>query len=320
MKTILVTGCAGFLGSNLAEKLLEQNHLVLGCDNFLTGQSKNIDYLSKYKNFEFYERDILDFKVDKKLDVIFNFACPASPPKYQKYWAETINCCTSGLINLVEMAVEHASIFVHASTSEIYGDPLEHPQCESYYGNVNTVGPRSCYDEGKRLAETIIYQYCHQFGLNSSIVRIFNTYGPRMDLNDGRVITNFIRSYMLGAPVTIYGDGTQTRSLCYVDDLINGVISLSEAKKKNHLSIYNIGNAHERTILDVLGVFQSLLNTQLLVEHLPLPQNDPLIRRPDISRIKSEIGWEPQVDLEAGLLKTIEYFLNENGNDPKYNM
>ena len=307
-KRYLVTGGSGFLGSNFCEKLLKNNLHVVCVDNFITSEKSNIEYLTDYKNFEFFEKDIIN-KFDLEIDGIFNFACAASPPKYQRDPLHTLDTCYLGTSNLSELALKNNAKIFHASTSEIYGDPLKHPQSEEYYGNVNTFGPRACYDEGKRIAETILYNQNKKNKLNINIARIFNTYGPRMSYNDGRVISNFIYSALNNKNIEIYGDGNQTRSFCYVDDLLNGIYKLFFNDKIIDKPI-NLGNPAEYTINQLSKKIIELTNSKSKIIYKDLPINDPLKRKPDITMASKLLDWSPQIDLEVGLIKTIDYFKN----------
>jgi UDP-glucuronate decarboxylase len=290
----LVTGGVGFLGTNLCLKLLE-SHEVVAMDNLSTGRQSNVDLLSEKSNFKFILHDIVNPLPDLgEFDMIFNLACPASPPQYQKDRVQTFRTSVWGAWNVLN----YGAPVIHTSTSEVYGDPGVSPQPESYCGNVNPVGPRSCYDEGKRAAETLI----NDSGRNAKIIRIFNTYGPHMAMDDGRVVTNFISSALSGKPLTVYGDGKQTRSFCYVDDLIEGIVALSETEFSGPV---NLGNDNEITIMELAETLEKVLGKKLEKEFLDLPGDDPKRRRPDISLAKKLINWKPETDLEAGLRKTI---------------
>lgn len=308
MKTIVVTGGAGFLGSHLCEKLLQNGDKVICVDNLFTGRVENIRHLSENPNFKFINHDIIDplYLDDQLVDQIYNLACPASPVQYQLNPVRTVKANTIGVINMLGMAKKHKARIFQASTSEIYGDPLEHPQKESYRGNVNTIGIRSCYDEGKRVAETLFFDYQRQNGIQIRVARIFNTYGPRMYENDNRVVSNFIVAALKGAPLEIYGSGDQTRSFCYVDDLIRGIISLMN--KENFTGPVNLGNPTELTMKQLAEIILRLTGSTSQIVYKPLPQDDPLKRKPDISLAKEILNWEPTIDVETGLLKTIEYF------------
>lgn len=306
---ILVTGGAGFIGSHLCKFLLEQNKNEVIClDNFFTGKRKNIEELVQNPNFKIIPHNIIepfDVKFIGSVDQIYNLACPASPVHYQFDPIETIKANTQGIINVLEFAKLNGATILQASTSEIYGDPLEHPQKESYRGNVNTLGSRACYDEGKRVAETLFMDYHRKYALPIKIARIFNTYGPNMDKDDGRVISNFIMQSLKNKPITIYGEGTQTRSFCYVKDLIDGLYKLMNT---NCINPVNLGNPEEFTILDLAKKITKLANSKSGIIHKNLPEDDPIRRKPDISRAIEKLGWSPTINLEEGLKKTIAYF------------
>ena len=303
---ILVAGGAGFLGSHLSERLLGEGHEVLVVDNFYTGQRENVAHLLDNKKFELIRHDVT-FPLFVEVDAICNLACPASPVHYQRNPVQTIKTSILGSINLLGLARRTNARILQASTSEIYGDPVISPQEEEYWGNVNTIGVRSCYDEGKRAAETLFSDYRRQYDVDTKIARIFNTYGPRMALDDGRVVSNFIVQALLGKPITMYGDGSQTRSFCYVDDLITGLISLL-MKEKNVSGPINIGNPGEFTILELAQLVIELTNSNSSIEFRTLPSDDPKQRKPDISKAKSDLQWEPKVQLREGLIKAIPYF------------
>jgi UDP-glucuronate decarboxylase len=306
-KTILVTGGAGFIGSHLCEQLLKQGHKVICLDNLFTGNKKNIRHLIKDKNFEFIKHDIIEqIFINKKIDQIYNLACPASPIGYQFNPIRTVKANTIGVINVLGFAKSCRARILQASTSEVYGDPLEHPQKESYWGNVNPIGPRACYDEGKRVAETLFFDYYHAHGLEIRIVRIFNTYGPNMAENDGRVISNFITQALKNKNITVYGDGSQTRSFCYVSDLVDGLIKLMN--KENFIGPVNLGNPAELKVKDIAKKIIKLVGSNSKLVYKPLPEDDPKKRRPDITLAKIKLNWQPKVKLEDGLKKTIEYF------------
>jgi UDP-glucuronate decarboxylase len=302
---ILVTGGAGFLGSHLCERLLDAGNEVICLDNFFTGRKRNIAHLLENPYFELVRHDVIDpFKFE--VDRIYNLACPASPPHYQYNAIKTIKTSVMGAINCLGLAKRTRARVFQASTSEVYGDPAEHPQRESYWGNVNPIGIRACYDEGKRCAETLFFDYHRQNGVDIRVVRIFNTYGPRMLPDDGRVVSNFIVQALRGEDLTIYGDGTQTRSFCYVDDLISGFIRLME-----HPSLtgpVNIGNPGEFTMLELAELVIKKVGGPSKITHMALPGDDPKQRRPDISLAQKELGWNPTVSLEDGLDPTIDYF------------
>lgn len=306
MKRILVTGGAGFIGSHLCERLLESGNKVICLDNFFTGSRENITHLLDSHYFELIRHDIIT-PVYVEVDEIYNLACPASPIHYQFNGIKTIKTSVMGAINTLGLAKRTGSKILQASTSEIYGDPEVHPQPESYRGNVNILGPRACYDEGKRCAETLFMNYHMQHGLKIKLARIFNTYGPRMSLNDGRVISNFIVQALRGEELTIFGDGSHTRSFQYVDDLIRGLITLMETPD-SFTGPVNIGNPVEISVRELAEKIIRLTGSGSGLRYLPLPADDPRQRRPDISLAKRELGWEPVVDLESGLKKTIDYF------------
>ena len=303
---VLVTGGAGFLGSHLCEKLIESGHEVLCVDNLFTGSKENIKHLLTHPNFEFMRHDVT-FPLYVEVDQIYNLACPASPKHYQSDPAQTTKTSVIGAINMLGLAKRTGARILQASTSEVYGDPEVHPQPEEYWGKVNPIGIRSCYDEGKRCAETLFFDYHRQYGVEIKVMRIFNTYGPRMDRNDGRVVSNFIVQALQGSDITIYGDGSQTRSFCYVDDLIAGLISLMNSPK-DVIGPINIGNPNEFSISELVSEVISLTNSKSKVIELPLPEDDPRQRQPDITKAKNILGWAPSVQLEEGLKKTIEYF------------
>lgn len=305
-KRVLVTGGAGFLGSHLCEKLLEQGHDVLCVDNFYTGQKDNIRHLMNHPQFEFLRHDIT-FPLYVEVDEIYNLACPASPIHYQRDPVQTIKTSVMGAINMLGLAKRTKAKILQASTSEVYGDPGIHPQPEEYWGNVNPIGPRSCYDEGKRAAETLFFDYHRQHKLRIKVARIFNTYGPRMHPNDGRVVSNFIVQALKGEPITIFGDGHQTRSFCYVDDLVSGLIRLM-GSPDTVTGPVNLGNPGEFTMLELAEQVKHLTKSQSPVRHLPLPRDDPRQRKPDITRAEIELGWRPSIPLQEGLTSTIAYF------------
>jgi UDP-glucuronate decarboxylase len=302
---ILVTGAAGFLGSHFAEKYLNEGHEILAVDNFFTGKRLNINHLIDNPNFEILRHDITQPLI-VEVDAVANFACPASPVQYQKYPVQTIKTSILGITNMLGLAKRLNIMLMQASTSEVYGDPSITPQTESYWGNVNPIGIRSCYDEGKRAAESIMFDYKRQYETKIKVARIFNTYGPRMSLDDGRVVTNFVGQALRNQPITIYGDGMQTRSFCYVDDLIDGLSALFDSNQ-NVTGPINIGNPSEFSMIELANLVVALTNSSSKIEFVTLPQDDPRQRKPDISMAKSLLGWEPKVDLESGLLKTIEY-------------
>lgn len=304
---ILVTGGAGFIGSHLCERLLEIGNEVICLDNFFTGRKANILHLLDNRNFELIRYDVTE-PILLEVDQIYNLACPASPIHYQFNPVKTVKTSVMGTINMLGMAKRVKARILQASTSEVYGDPLVHPQPESYWGNVNPIGPRSCYDEGKRVAETLMMDYHRQNGVDTRIVRIFNTYGERMLENDGRVVSNFIVQALRGRPLTIYGDGTQTRSFCYVADLIEGLIrSMNTEAEGIHLPI-NLGNPDEFRMKDLAEEVAKATGRQIRIEYLPLPPDDPRQRKPDITRARDLLDWQPQVKLADGLRKTADYF------------
>ena len=305
--TILVTGGAGFLGSHLCDRLLELGHEVLAVDNLYTGRKENIHHNLSNPNFEFIRHDVT-IPLYVEVDGIFNFACPASPVHYQSDPVQTLKTSVHGAINMLGLAKRTGARILQASTSEVYGDPEVSPQIESYWGNVNPIGIRSCYDEGKRAAETLFTDYHRQHNLDIRIVRIFNTFGPRMRPDDGRVVSNFIVQALSNKPITIYGTGEQTRSFCYVDDLISGILTLFFDSEIH--SPINIGNPIPIDMLQLAKEIIALTNSNSAIEFLPLPQDDPVQREPDISLAKKNLNWEPKVDRMSGLAKTIEYFTN----------
>ena len=305
-KRILISGGAGFLGSHLCDRLLSNDHKIICLDNFFTGNKSNINHLLDNPNFELIEHDITK-PINLQVDQIYNLACPASPIHYQHDPVKTIRTSVLGAINLLDLAKKTNAKILQASTSEVYGDPEIHPQPESYKGSVNPIGIRACYDEGKRCAETLFMDYHREFGVNIKIIRIFNTYGPNMHPNDGRVVSNFIVQALKGNNITIYGQGEQTRSFCYVDDLINGMIKMMDSDKKN-IGPINIGNPVEFTISDLATKIIELTNSKSEIIYLDLPEDDPMQRKPDISLAKKELLWEPNIPLKEGLIKTINYF------------
>jgi UDP-glucuronate decarboxylase len=305
-KRILVTGGAGFLGSHLCDRLLEQGHEVLCVDNLFTGAKRNLDHLHTNPRFEFLRHDVC-FPLYVEVDEIYNLACPASPIHYQRDPVQTTKTSIHGAINMLGLAKRLKVKILQASTSEVYGDPTEHPQTESYWGNVNPIGARSCYDEGKRCAETLFFDYRRQHGLAIKVARIFNTYGPRMHPADGRVVSNFIMQALRGEAITLYGDGEQTRSFCYVDDLISGLMLLMETAQEVTGPV-NIGNPAEFTIRQLAQLCRDKTGSKSKLVFKPLPQDDPRQRRPDISLAKSVLGWSPMVALPEGLDRTITYF------------
>lgn len=301
----VVTGAAGFLGSHLSERLLSMGHEVIGIDNFFTGSKSNLTHLLENANFELIRHDVT-FPIYLECDAILNFACPASPVHYQRYPVQTMKTNVHGAINMLGLAKRTGARILQASTSEVYGDPEVHPQPESYRGMVNTLGPRACYDEGKRAAETLFMDYKRQFGLDIRIVRIFNTYGPRMALDDGRVVSNFVVSALKNQPITIYGDGSQTRSFCYVDDLIEGILRMFFQEETT--GPINLGTTYEMNMLELAKTVIALSDSKSELVFSELPIDDPRQRKPDIALAKRHLGWEPSITPEEGLLKTISYF------------
>jgi UDP-glucuronate decarboxylase len=305
-KSILVTGGAGFLGSHLCDRLIAQGHDVICVDNFFTGAKRNIEHLIGHPRFELMRHDVT-FPLYVEVDEIYNFACPASPIHYQHDPVQTTKTSVHGAINMLGLAKRLKCRIFQASTSEVYGDPSVHPQTEDYWGNVNPIGPRSCYDEGKRCAETLFFDYHRQHKLEIKVARIFNTYGPRMHPNDGRVVSNFIVQALQGAPITIYGTGAQTRSFCYVDDLLEGVIRLMNSPN-GFTGPVNIGNPREFTIKELALKVIAMTGSRSELIEKPLPQDDPQQRQPNITLARTELGWEPTIALEQGLERTIAYF------------
>ena len=301
----MVTGAAGFLGSHVCDALLAEGHTVLGVDNLLTGNLRNLEHLKKEHRFIFLQQDICKSFDPGAVDYIFDFASPASPVDYMEHGVETLQVGSLGVFNLLELARKHRSRFFLASTSECYGDPLEHPQKETYWGHVNPIGPRSVYDEAKRFAEATTTAYRRYHQVDVRIVRIFNTYGPRLQMNDGRVISNFMKQALRGEDLTVYGDGSQTRSFCYVSDEVEGILKLAWSSEQEPT---NIGNPGEFTILECAREVLRVTSSKSGIKHLPLPQDDPKQRQPDISRAREWLGWEPVVSLREGLKKTIGYF------------
>ena len=302
---VLVTGAAGFLGSHLCDALLAEGHRVLGIDNLATGNLANLRHLECEERFRFEERDICTPFDPGRVEYVFNFASPASPVDYMRLGIETLQVGSAGTLNTLEIARRYNAGFLHASTSECYGDPEVHPQVESYWGNVNPIGPRSVYDEAKRFSEAAVAAYRRYHAVNTHLVRIFNTYGPRLQANDGRVISNLMMQALRGEPLTVYGDGSQTRSFCYVSDLIDGIVRLSKSDEHDPT---NIGNPVEWTILECAREIQSLIGSDCEIVFRPLPQDDPKQRRPDISKARRLLGWEPKVPLREGLERSLAYF------------
>jgi UDP-glucuronate decarboxylase len=304
---ILITGGAGFLGSHLCDRMIDAGNEVICLDNYFTGRRQNITHLLNHPNFELLRHDIID-PIKLEVDQIYNLACPASPIHYQYNAIKTMKTSVMGAINMLGLARRTKARILQASTSEVYGDPLMHPQKEGYWGHVNPIGIRSCYDEGKRCAETLFMDYKRQNGVDIRIMRIFNTYGPRMNADDGRVVSNFIVQALRGEEITIYGDGSQTRSFCYCDDNIEGMIRLMDG---DHPGPINIGNPNEFTMLELAEQIIDLTGSSSKISHLPLPQDDPKQRQPDISLAKTELDWEPKTELREGLTSTIAYFEKE---------
>jgi dTDP-glucose 4,6-dehydratase len=304
-KRVLVSGAAGFLGSHLCEGLIAEGHSVVGVDNYSTGNSENLAELNHEPDFSFIEHDICEPLKIGRLDYVFNFASPASPADYARLGPETLKVGSYGTINLLEIARDSGAKFLHASTSECYGDPEVHPQPESYWGNVNPIGPRSVYDESKRFAEAVVMAYYRYYGIDTRMVRIFNTYGPRLQPTDGRVISNLMMQALQGEDLTVFGDGSQTRSFCYVSDLIDGIVRLS--KSDEHLPV-NIGNPEEWTILECAQEVLAVTGSKSRIRYEALPEDDPTRRKPDITKAKELLGWSPKVSLREGLQLSLEYF------------
>lgn len=309
MKTVLVTGGTGFLGSNLCIRLVQEGCRVLCIDNNYTGSPANIAEIADHANFKFIQHDICDpIKIDEKIDQIYNLACPASPPAYQgKHAIQTTKTCVLGALNMLELAKKHQAVILQGSTSEVYGDALVHPQAESYRGNVNPIGIRACYDEGKRCAESLFFDYHRHEGTAIKVIRIFNTYGPKMDPNDGRVVSNFICQALRGKDITIYGNGSQTRSFCYVDDLIELIIRVMNSDK-SFTGPINTGNSEEFTVKELAELVIAKIKTSSKIIYKDLPSDDPAKRCPDISLAKEKFNWEPAIKLSEGLDKSIAYF------------
>lgn len=304
---VLVTGGAGFLGSHLCDRLLKDGHEVIALDNLFTGSKTNIIHLLDRSDFEFVRHDVVN-PIMLEVDWIFNLACPASPIHYQYNPVKTVKTSVMGALNLLGLAKRVKARILQASTSEVYGDPQEHPQKESYWGHVNPIGPRSCYDEGKRVAETLMMDYHQQNGVDIRIARIFNTFGPRMAVGDGRVVSNFIVQALRNEPLTLYGDGSQTRCFCYVSDLIDGLVRLMIYEGENTHEPVNIGSSDERSMNDLVSCLGEIMGKSLKVVKKPLPQNDPVRRRPDTTRAKQRLDWSPTISLHQGLEKTVQFF------------
>lgn len=304
-QTVLVTGAAGFLGSHLVDALLAEGHSVIGVDNLSTGKTANLNHLTLEPRFRFLSQDITQPFDPGPIDYVFNFASPASPVDYTRLGVETLQVGSSGTLNTLDIARKYKAGYLHASTSECYGDPEVHPQVETYWGHVNPVGPRSVYDEAKRFSEAAVMAYHRYYGVDTHLVRIFNTYGPRLQANDGRVISNFMIQALKGEPLTIYGDGSQTRSFCYVSDLIDGIVRLSRSEE--HMPV-NIGNPVEWTIAECAQEILAVTGSKSEIVRKPLPQDDPTRRRPDITRARTLLGWEPTISLREGLQRSLDYF------------
>ncbi|MFQ5354080.1 MAG: UDP-glucuronic acid decarboxylase family protein [Thermodesulfobacteriota bacterium] len=304
-KRVLVTGGAGFIGSHLSERLLNKGFIVICLDNFFTGRRSNVAHLLQNPDFELIRHDIIE-PILLEVDEIYNLACPASPVHYQYNPVKTIKTSIMGALNMLGLAKRVGARILQASTSEVYGDPSIHPQTEDYWGNVNPIGPRACYDEGKRCAEALMFSYHRQNNVDIRVVRIFNTYGPRMLPHDGRVVSNFIVQALKGEDITIYGDGTQTRSFCYVDDLVDGMISMMENDEV--IGPVNLGNPDEFTMIELADLVKELLDSPSKIVRMELPEDDPMQRQPDISLARKTLDWEPSLPLREGLMRTIEYF------------
>src|SRR5881394_2992304 len=311
---IVVTGGAGFIGSHLCERLLADGHQVICLDNFFTGRRENIEHLFDNRQFELLRHDVIE-PILLEVDQIYNLACPASPIHYQFNPVKTVKTNVMGTMNMLGLAKRVGARILQASTSEVYGDPHVHPQTESYWGNVNPIGPRACYDEGKRVAETLMSDYHREDGVDIRIARIFNTYGPRMAEHDGRVVSNFIVQALRGEPLTLYGDGSQTRSFCYVDELVDGLIRLMAAEQRNQP--VNLGNPVEFTIRELAEEVARVVGREVKITYRPLPQDDPTQRQPDITRAREWLGWEPKIHLKEGLGRTVEHFRERLGRELK---
>ncbi len=307
---VLVTGGAGFIGSHLCDRLVDEGHDVLCLDNFYTGSKRNVAHLIGLTNFELIRHDVVE-PILLEVDRIYNLACPASPVHYQSNPVKTIKTNVVGTLNMLGLAKRVRARILQASTSEVYGDPEVHPQPETYWGNVNPIGPRSNYDEGKRVAESLMFSYHRQNGVEIRVVRIFNTYGPRMSAEDGRVVSNFVVQALGGEPLTVYGDGSQTRSFCFVSDLVDGLVRMMEVD--DFTGPVNLGNPEEYTMVDLAEMVLELTGSKSRLEYLPLPQDDPKQRQPDIGLAKYRLGWEPRVSVRDGLTQTIEYFRGLGG-------
>lgn len=305
-KRVLVTGGAGFIGSHLCERLLKEGNEVICVDNFFTGRKDNISHLFSNPRFKLITHDIIN-PLNLEVDEIYNFASPASPPHYQYDPIFTLKTNVIGTLNMVELARTYGAKIMQASTSEVYGDPLEHPQREEYRGNVNPIGPRACYDEGKRVSETICFDYWRKYGVSIKVIRIFNTYGPRMREDDGRVVSNFVVQALKGEDITVYGDGNQTRSFCYISDLIDGIILMMNSEEDFRGPV-NLGNPSEFRIIELAEMVLKMTGSKSKIVYKPIPEDDPRMRRPDITLAKNKLGWEPKVPLVEGLKETIAYF------------
>lgn len=308
-KHILVTGAAGFVGSNLCERLVQDpNNEVIALDDLSTGREENLARCRKHSNFRFIREDVRN-KIDFPVDQIYNAACPASPPAYQASPTKTTKTCVLGVLNMLELAKKYGAVMMQFSTSEVYGEPEQHPQPESYRGSVNPIGIRSCYDEGKRVAESLCFDYHREFGTKIKVIRIFNTYGPNMDPKDGRVVSNFIMQALKGEPLTIYGDGRQTRSFQYVDDLVEGIVRMMNVSREDFLGPVNLGNPGEFTMMELAVKVLALTGSKSTLAYLPLPGDDPTRRQADITLARQELGgWTPNIALDEGLIRTISYF------------
>lgn len=311
---VVIAGVAGFIGCHLADRYLRDGHEVIGVDNFVTGDRRNVEWLRGNRRFEFIQHDVVEpLSVPGPIGLVADLACPASPVDFAGKSVEILRVCSEGVRHLMDLARRNATVFLHTSTSEVYGDPLEHPQSEDYWGHVNPIGARSMYDEGKRFAEALIMAYHRRFGLPVRIARIFNTYGPRMRLDDGRVVTNFIRQALAGEPLTVYGDGSQTRSFCYVEDQVEGLVRLAASKQTGPI---NIGNPDEATVRQLAEEIIELTGSSSRIVEKPLPADDPKVRCPDITRARELLGWSPQVPRREGLQRTIEYLREIVGRTP----
>jgi nucleoside-diphosphate-sugar epimerase len=306
METVLITGGGGFIGSHLTDRLLDEGKKVIAVDNFCSSNKSNVEHLEDNENFKLIQKDILThLNIEEDIDYILHFASRASPKDYQENPIHTLRTNTEGTLKMLELADKHDAKFMYASTSEVYGDPEEHPQTEDYWGNVNPNGPRACYDEGKRCGEATIASFAKKNSLDYRIIRIFNTYGPRMMEDDGRVITNFINQALENEPITVYGDGKQTRSFCYINDLVNGI---RKAMKSENEEIFNLGNPDEKTILELAEKIQKIIDTESEITFHDLPEDDPEKRKPDITKAKNQLNWKPEISLEKGLKKTAEHY------------